>query len=76
MSTLLIEAVILWEGETKFESQTFGVIPDEWEGSLENHPLDDRVFYWLESNEAQNFTKGYTDGNGWIVRAIERSYFV
>jgi len=72
--TQLIDAVILWEGEKfKLEIQTFGIIPEDWEGSLENHPLDDRVFYWLESNEARDFTKGYTNGDWW-VRGVGEPY--
>ena len=65
MDVQVIKADVIFDGSE--ESVSFGVIPDGWGGYLDNHPLDDSVFYWLKPEEAENFGKGSRPAPEWTV---------
>lgn len=70
----LINADILWHGETSSESVVFGVIPDDFDHETESTddlPKDDEVFYWLESEEASSLNAGYDPVGDWVVVAVD-----
>lgn len=37
---------------------TFGLIPEGWEGELEDHPEDDQVFFWCDEEEFKSLGAG------------------
>jgi hypothetical protein len=67
MSVDICKMWIEWEGEDKQEVQTFGRIPEGWEGELEDHPQDSEVFYWLTPEEWIALGEGFNAGNEWQV---------
>ena len=66
MDVQVIKADVNFDGNES-ESVSFGVIPDGWDNYLEEHPLDDSIFYWLKPEEVENFGKGSRPAPEWTV---------
>ena len=64
-----IDVSIKWADDGKVEDQTIGIIPAGWTDSMEHHPYDVEVFYWVTKEEAKQIGKGFTNGE-FIVEEI------
>jgi len=43
--------------------RTFALIPEGWEGKLNEHPQDEKIFYWLNNEEWIALGTGETYGD-------------
>lgn len=80
MTTLsIINASIRWKEDPATKQMTlntdkvtFAIKQKEWEGKEDSHPLDDEIFFWLDSEEADKLCAGYDMGDWKIVRVNSR----
>ena len=47
--------------------RTFALIPEGWEGKLDEHPQDEKIFYWLNNEEWIALGAGETYGNAEVL---------
>ena len=64
-----MKAEVAWKGFPYKVAETFGLIPDGYQGETEDLPNDEYMFYWLDAEEWQQFKIGFTNGE-WTVTDI------
>lgn len=47
--------------------RTFALIPEGWEGKLDEHPQDEKIFHWLNNEEWITLGTGETYGNAEVL---------
>ena len=57
------------EGESE-QVRVFGLIPDGYNGNTADLPMDDEIFYWLESKEWMTLGIGETYGGAEIIACV------
>ena len=73
MTKPYVERLYYWtqvEGEEE-KVRGFALIPDGWEGKVEELPEDDFIYYWLDSDEWNEDHIGKTYGDALVLRSAE-----